>query len=250
MAHRKLSISPGNSRRSATGRPSGQKPRLVGLEAANKLEITLKCDTIGSQEAVLAAIQNIYAGPVNIRVIRASVGTIAKSDLDLASTGSRLVIGFNVEAHPTLPRLAQTMGIEVRIYQLIHRLLNELKQLAASLVPPEAEEALTGKAKVISLFKGSRKGIILGCEVQQGLLSVGDRFRVISAMGEVYHGRIESLHIGSEAVKEGRKGQLVGIKITDFNRAKLGDWVECYKMARPEGTRPWRPKPGIMRIAA
>jgi len=220
------------------------------LEAGNKLEITLKCDTIGSQEAVLAAIQNIPADPVSIRVIHAGVGTIAKSDLDLAATGSRLVIGFNVDAHPTLPRLAQTMGIEVRIYQLIHRLLDELKHLATSLVPPKVEETLTGKGKIISLFKSNRKGIILGCEVQLGLLSVGDRFRVISAMGEVYHGRIQSLHIGSEAVKEGRKGQQVGIKIADFNRAKVGDWVECYKMARPEGTRPWRPKPGIMRIAA
>jgi translation initiation factor IF-2 len=250
MAHRKPSISPGNSRRSATGRPSGQKPRLVRLEAANKLEITLKCDTIGSQEAVLAAIQNIPADPVSIRVIHASVGTIAKSDLDLASTGSHLVIGFNVEAHPTLPRLAQAMGIEVRIYQLIHRLLDELKQLAASLVPPKAEETLTGKAKVISLFKSSRKGIILGCEVQQGLLSVGDRFRLISAMGEVYNGRIGSLHIGSEAVKEGRKGQQVGIKISDFNRVKLGDWVECFKIARSREILPWHPKPGITRIAA
>ncbi len=250
MARRKSIISPGNSRRFATGRPSGQKPRLVRLEAANKLEITLKCDTIGSQEAVMAAIQNIPADPVSIRVIHASVGTIAKSDLDLASTGSRLVIGFNVEAHPTLPRLAQAMGIEVRIYQLIHRLLDELKQLAASLVAPRTEEILTGKAKVISLFKSSRKGIILGCEVQQGLLAVGDRFRLISAMGEVYNGRIESLHIGSEAVKEGRKGQLVGIKITDFNQAKLGDWVECFRIARSREILPWHPKPGITRIAA
>jgi translation initiation factor IF-2 len=218
--------------------------------AAKRLEITLKCDTIGSKEAILAAIQATESGPVSIRVIHSGVGAISKSDLDLAATGSRLVIGFNVGVHPAIPRLAHDLGIEVRLYQVIYRLLDDLKQTAKSLSPTAPEETITGKAKIIALFKSSRKGIILGCEVTQGVLDQGDRFRVITAMGPVYSGRIEAMHIGKDVVKEGRKGQQVGLKISNFNHVKVGDWVEAFTIGRTREPLPWRPKPGIMRAAA
>ncbi len=250
MAIRKSLTPPNKHRSSAADRPLSQEPRLVRLTAAKILEITLKSDAVGTQEALLTAIKSIHSDPVIIRVIHAAVGPISKSDLDLAATGSRLVIGFNVETHHNIPRLAQDHGVEVRIYQVLYRLIDDLKQIAASLIPPKTEESVTGKAKVIALFNSSRKGIILGCEVREGVLAQGERFRVISAMGPSYSGKIDSLHIGQEVVKEGRKGQQIGIKIADFNRVKVGDWVECYKIGRAEGTRPWHPKPGITRIAA
>jgi translation initiation factor IF-2 len=86
--------------------------------------------------------------------------------------------------------------------------------------------------------------------VLDGVLALGDRFRVITAMGPVYSGRIESLHIGKDTVKEGRKGQQVGVKISDFSQAKVGDWVECFTPERPRNHLPWHPKPGIVRAAA
>ena len=250
MAIRKVLTPPNKDHSSAADRSLNQEPRLVRLTAAKILEITLKSDTVGTQEALLTAIKSIPSDPVIIRVIHAAVGPIGKSDLDLAATGSHLVIGFNVETHHNIPRLAQDHGVEVRIYRVLYRLVDDLKQIAASLIPPRTEESITGKAKVIALFNSSRKGIILGCEVREGVLAQGERFRVITAMGPSYSGKIESLHIGQDVVKEGRKGQQVGIKIADFNRVKVGDWVECYKVGRTEGTRPWHPKPGIMRIAA
>jgi translation initiation factor IF-2 len=250
MAIRKVLTPPNKDHSSAADRSLSQEPRLVRLTAAKILEITLKSDTVGTQEALLTAIKSIPSDPVIIRVIHAAVGPIGKSDLDLAATGSHLVIGFNVETHHNIPRLAQDHGVEVRIYRVLYRLVDDLKQIAASLIPPRTEESITGKAKVIALFNSSRKGIILGCEVREGVLAQGERFRVITAMGPSYSGKIESLHIGQDVVKEGRKGQQVGIKIADFNRVKVGDWVECYKVGRTEGTRPWHPKPGIMRIAA
>ncbi|HAA01930.1 MAG TPA: hypothetical protein DCZ69_16765 [Syntrophobacteraceae bacterium] len=250
MAIRKSLTPPNRNRSSATQRPGFQESRLARLAAAKILEITLKSDAVGTQEAVLTAIKNLHVDPVILRVIHASVGPISKSDLDLAATGSRLVIGFNVEAHPSIPRLAQDHGIEVRIYRVLFQLMDDLKQIAASFIPPKTEESITGKAKVIALFKSSRKGIIVGCEVLDGILAQGERFRVITAMGPAYHGKIESLHIGQEVVKEGRKAQQVGIKIADFNQVKVGDWVECYRAGRFEGSRPWQPKPGILRIAA
>jgi translation initiation factor IF-2 len=250
MAIRKSLTPPHKDHSSAAGRSVNHEPRLARLAAAKILEITLKCDAVGTQEAVLTAIKSIHSDPVIIRVIHASVGPISKSDLDLAATGSRIVIGFNVETHHNVARLAQDHGIEIRIYQVLYRLIDDLKQIAVSLNPPSAEETITGKAKVIALFKSSRKGIILGCEVREGTLTQGERFRVVTAMGPVYTGKIESLHIGQEVVKEGRKGQQVGIKIADFHQVKVGDWVECYKAGRSTTSRAWQPKPGVARIAA
>jgi translation initiation factor IF-2 len=228
----------------------GKERRFRPPDASKKLDIALKCDSIGSQEAILAAIQAIRSDPIRIRVIHSGVGPISKSDLDLAATGSHLVIGFDVEVQPGIPRLAQDMGIEVRLYQVIYRLLEDLQQTAASMQPVQVEETITGKAKVIALFKSSRHGIILGCEVLEGSLMLGGRFRIIAAMGPVYNGRIDSLRIGRDTVKEGRKGQQVGIKINDFNQAKVGDWVECFTAERPRNHFPWHPKPGIVRAAA
>ncbi len=250
MSHRKSISTPKFDRIEAGSLATGKRRPLQPPDSGKKLEITLKCDSHGSQEALLAAIRSVRADPVTIKVIHAGVGPISKSDLDLAATGSRLVIGFNVEAHPSIPRLAQDMGIEVRLYQVIYRLLEDLEQTAASLLPAPVEETITGKAKIIALFKGSRKGIILGCEVVHGVLTLGDRFRIIAAMGPVYSGKIESLHIGKDNVKEGRKGQQVGLKISDFNQVKVGDWVECFTTRTPRNHLPWHPKPGIMRAAA
>ena len=250
MSHRKSSSAAKSERIGAGIFTMDRERRFRPPDASKKLDIALKCDSIGSQEAILAAIQAIRADPVKIRVIHSGVGPISKSDLDLASTGSHLVIGFDVEVHPGVPRLAHDMGIEVRLYQVIYRLLEDLQQTAASLLPVQMEEAITGKAKVVALFKSSRRGIILGCEVVEGVLSLGDRFRVIAAMGPVYNGKIESLRIGKDTVKEGRKGQQVGVKISDFNQAKMGDWLECFTVGRPRNHLPWHPKPGIMRAAA
>lgn len=250
MSHRKSSAHERAERVAGGGLPQGKERPLRPPDASKKLDITLKCDSIGSLEAILAAIQAIRSDPVKIRVIHSGVGPISKSDLDLAATGSHLVIGFEVEVQPGIPRLARDMGIEVRVYQVIYRLIDDLQQTAASLLPVQVEETITGKAKVIALFKSSRRGVILGCEVLEGVLAVGDRFRVITAMGPVYSARIESLHIGKDTVKEGRKGQQVGIKISDFNQAKVGDWVECFTPERPRNHLPWHPKPGIVRAAA
>ena len=102
--------------------------------------------------------------------------------------------------------------------------------------------------KVIELFKSSRKGIILGCEVIEGKLALGNNFRVISAMGPIYTGKIDSLHIEKDAVKVARTGQQVGLRISHFNKAKVGDQIECFKPGRSEVIKPWEPTGKIFRF--
>jgi translation initiation factor IF-2 len=209
------------------------------------LEMVLKADSAGSQEAVVATITGGPVDGVEIRVIHADVGSVSKSDLLMAQTGSRLVVGFNVDVMPEIHPLSREQGVEVRLYKVIYRLSEDLRQIARSLAPMEEQEKLIGKARVIALFKSSRKDIILGCEVMEGRLALGDPFRIISAVGQVFTGQIESLHIEKDAVKKATVGQQVGIKVPGFNRGRVGDRVECFETVRARGPEPWRPRGGV-----
>ncbi|HAX96882.1 MAG TPA: hypothetical protein DCY35_10250 [Prolixibacteraceae bacterium] len=214
-------------------------------EAFQSLEIALKCDSVGSLEAVTPLVRDAANPWVKIDVIHSGVGLISKLDLEMALTGSRLVIGFNVDTMPQVEHISREKGIEVRIYNVIYQLANDLREIASRLVPQEEEEEITGEAKVIALFKSSRGGIILGCEVVKGTLSLGDNFRVISAMGPKYTGKIESLHIEKDAVKEAKKGQQAGLKISNFKDVKIGDLVECFEVKKQRLWRNWHPKGGV-----
>jgi len=236
-------------------RKDGEREAIIGEsleptgslrgQEARSLEVVLKTDSAGSQEAVVSTITGRTVNGVQIRIIHADVGAVSKSDLLMAQTGSRIVVGFNVDVMPEIPQLSREQGVEVRLYEVIYRLSDDLHEIAKSLIPRAEQEKLTGKARVIALFKSGRKDIIMGCEVVEGRLALGDPFRVISAMGQVYTGRIESLHIEKDAVKKATVGQQVGIKIPGFQRGRVGDWVECFETVRERGPEPWRPRGGV-----
>jgi len=207
-----------------------------------KLEIVLKCDTSGCAEAIIAAIHALAQPEMEIAIISSGVGAISKSDIFLAETGSRLILGFNVGLMPHIEQLAAEHGVEIRLYEVIYRLLDDLEIITKSLVPRESAEEIIGSAKVIALFKSSRRGIILGCEVQAGRLALGQNFRVVGAMGPIYTGIVESLHIEQDTVREATKGQQVGLKIKDFNKAKLGDLVESFRAVTGPHVKTWHPQ--------
>jgi len=175
------------------------------------------------------------------------MGNISKSDVLMAQTGSRLLIGFNVDTMPKLLQLIKEQGIEVRLYDTIYKLTADLKNIAENMIPKASEERITGKAKVIATFKGDRKGAIIGCEVLEGTLQTGKNFRVITAMGPAYFGTISSLQIERQHVNVGKTGQQVGLKITDWHKAKVGDLVECYETIRHRASGVWKPRGGVFR---
>jgi translation initiation factor IF-2 len=210
-----------------------------------KLEIVLKSDSVGSMEALIKAISEITLPEADISIIHSSIGDINKSDLLLAETGSRLVLGFQVDLLPDLENALREHNIEVRLYTVIYDVTADIEAIAETIVPSASEEEIIGSAKVIALFKSTRKGIIIGCEVLRGHLAVGQHFRIITAMGPVYSGHIESIHIEDKAIQKAVPGQRVGIKIKDFNRAKTGDLVESFRPLR----RPpvWEPSGRVIR---
>lgn len=213
---------------------------------AKVLEVVLKCDSSGSAEAMRPLLENMEKAGVGIRVIHADVGDVSKSDILLASTGSRMVLGFNVGVMPKLDAVARESRVDVRLYTVIYELIEDVKDVMASWQTLEESEKVLGKARVIALFK-SDHGLILGCEVEEGVVAVGQNFRVISAMGVVHAGRVESLQLEHKPVKQAGKGKQVGLKIEEFKDGKLGDIIETYEKERPRGVAPWRARGEVVR---
>jgi translation initiation factor IF-2 len=239
--HRKASIKTLSS-------PSVDAPPRNSIhQQKKKLEIVLKCDSVGSREAVIESLAKIKHPYVDVKIIFAEFGPVSKTDLLMAITGSRLVLGFNVKVSPGIEKQSKEENIEIRLYDVIYELINDVRMIADSLVGGEDEERIIGNAKIIALFKAGEKGTILGCDVLDGFLARGRKFRVISAMGTIYSGEIESLYIENDAVNEAKPGQRVGLRIPHFKRAKLGDLVESYEIVGAGGKSPWQPRGGIFR---
>ena len=215
-------------------------------KAAPKLEIVLKCESTGSLEAVRAALLASAPAEININVFHVGIGPVNKSDIFMAESGSRLIIGYSVGVIQNIEPLLSQYGVEVRLYDVIYHLTDDVKKIAASLIDEDDEKKIIiGKARVIALFKSSRKAIILGCEVEKGHLAHGDYFHVITAMGPVYSGKIESLHIKNDTVRLAKKGQQVGLKISNFKKASVGDFVESYRPTSKKKKQSWSPQ-GIL----
>jgi translation initiation factor IF-2 len=216
-------------------------------EDLKKLEVVLKCDVAGTQEAISASLAEITVPGVQIDLIQTGVGNISKSDVLMARTGSKLVLGFSVDTMPKLEQEIKAFGVEVRLYDTIYHLTEDMRKIAQSLIAKEPEEKITGRAKIIATFKSSHKGMVIGCEVLEGTIELGKDFRVITAMGPSYLGKITSLQIERQNVKMGKTGQQVGIKLEGWNKAKVDDLLECYEKLQKKGGGPWKPKSGVIR---
>ena len=199
-----------------------------GSEPRPRIDLVLKCDTMGSVEAVSNLVSKLKTPEAEIKIIRSGVGNIVKQDLLVALSGSGLVLGFNVGVAPKLELWIKEHFVEIRLYEVIYRLAEDLVAIARSMAPARTEDKILGKCEVIATFKSRKGGVILGCEVVEGALQVGKRFRVVTAMGPVHSSRIESLEIDKHPVKEARAGQQVGVQTLGSTFGKVGDFIECY----------------------
>jgi len=231
------------------GRHDGSTSRPGMIEGnPPSLSLVVKCDTGGSVEAVCNTLLTKNVPGTGIEILHKGVGDINKNDILTAADGSRLIVGFNVGVHPGLSELCNELDVEIRLYSVIYKLQKDIFAIAENILPGAAGEEILGAASVIALFKSSRKGIILGCQVEQGRLQAGDRFRVISAMGTIYSGIIESLQIERAAVIKATAGQQAGLKIKDFKAVKIGDKVESYRVIPPSRQSMWAPSGKVVQL--
>lgn len=212
------------------------------------LSLVVKADTGGSEEAVCSSLMAGTVPGTSLEILHKGVGDICQNDVMTAADGSHLVVGFNVGVHPGVQEFCGELNVEIRLYSVIYTLHEDIQAIAESLLPRVAEEESLGNATVIALFKSSRKGIILGCQVEEGRLQTGDRFRVIAAMGPIYAGTIESLHIERDAITKATAGQQAGLKISDFKAVKIGDKVESFRIIPPPPQGKWVSSGKILHI--
>ncbi|MGC8871671.1 MAG: translation initiation factor IF-2 [Caldimicrobium sp.] len=194
-----------------------------------ELKIVLKADTQGTLEALKSSLEKLSTDKVRVSVIRSGIGAIIESDVMLASASEAIVIGFNVKPNSQAKELAKKEGVDVRFYDVIYHVLEDIKKAMVGLLEPKFEEIITGVAEVRATFKVPKVGIVAGCYVKEGVINRNNQVRVIRDGVVVYTGKIASLKRFKEDVREVPSGYECGIKIENFNDVKEGDIIEAFE---------------------
>lgn len=199
-------------------------------EGHKEINIVLKADVKGSEEAVKNALEKIEVEGVKISVIRSGVGTITESDVVLASASNAIIIGFNVVPSSKTKEAAKNYNVDIRLYNIIYKVVEEIEAAMKGMLDPEYEEVIIGNAEVRQLFKFSKVGIIAGSHVTSGVVKNNSLVRLIRDGVIIYNGKIASLQREKDQVKEVKNGFDCGITLENFIDIKVGDILETYEM--------------------
>lgn len=199
-------------------------------EGTKSISVVLKTDVKGSEEAIKQSLAKIDSHDVKVDVIRSGVGTITESDIVLANASNAIVIGFNVRPSSKTVSLAKEYGVDIRLHNIIYKIVEELEDAIIGMLDPEYEEKVLGSAEVRQLFKFSKVGTIAGSYVTDGVIKNGDKVRLIRDGIVIYDGIIASLQRGKDKASEVKKGIECGITIENFNDIKEGDIIEVYTL--------------------
>lgn len=195
-----------------------------------EFNLILKTDVQGSLEALTEAIKKLSHPEIKINIIHAATGAISENDIMLASASNAVVIGFNVRPDAKVEELAQREKVDVKFYNVIYQLIDDIKAAMAGLLEPEYQEKVLGRAEVRQTFHISKVGTVAGCYVQSGVVQRGAKVRVLRDQVVVYDGKIASLKRFKEDAREVKAGFECGILIENFNDVKVGDVLEVYTM--------------------
>jgi len=199
-----------------------------------ELRLIVKGDTHGSIEALKGSLETLEVEGAKIEVIRASVGTITETDVTLALASNAIILGFNVRPAAAVRDTASDKGVEIRLYNIIYKALEDIELAMKGLLDPEFEEVVTGEAEVRDTFKISKVGTIAGCYVTNGFIKRDALVRVLRDGVVVYEGKLASLKRFKDDVKEVRQGFECGIMVEKFNDIKSGDIIEASTMEEVE----------------
>ena len=202
------------------------------INAGDKeINVLLKADVRGSEEAVRSSLEKITTNEVKVNVIRSGIGAISESDVILASASNAIIIGFNVVASTNAKELAKDKNIEIRLYTIIYKLVEDVESAINGLLDPVYEEKVLGSAEIRKIFKFSKIGNIAGVYVTDGLIKSNALARVIrDGIIIASDDSIKSLQREKDSVKEVKKGYECGITLDKFNDFKEGDIIEAYEM--------------------
>jgi translation initiation factor IF-2 len=217
---------------SATGSQRVSLETFMSMPAEGKkaLNLIIKADGQGSLEALRARMESLSNDDVDIRVIHGGVGAISPNDVNLASASNAVLIGFNIRPDETARRLAENEGVDLRFYQVIYEIEEDLKKAMRGMLAPVEREVTLGRAEVRQVFKVSKVGTIVGCYVTSGKITRNAKARVLRDAAVVFDGEIESLRRFKDDVREVAEGFECGIQIAKFQDLKDRDVIEAYAL--------------------
>ena len=191
------------------------------------LNIVLKADVQGSIEALTGMLDKIDVEGFHANIVRSAVGGITETDVQLASASNAIIIGFNVRPIASVKSLADSMDVEIRLYNVVYRVTEDIEKALKGMLEPVYEDVVTGQAEVRKLFKISKIGTIAGSYVTQGVIYRDSKVTVIREGVVIYNGVLSSLKRGKDDVKEVRQGFEFGFSVENYNDLKEGDVIEA-----------------------
>jgi translation initiation factor IF-2 len=222
----------------ATGMRGSLEQMMSQLKSAGRKDLALivKADVQGSLEAILGAVEKLATDEVGARVIHSGVGGITESDVTLAEASGVPIIGFNVRAHKEAREAAEHAGIEIRYYNIIYDLVDDVKKAMSGLLPPRVRETTLGSATILEIFKVSKVGNVAGCRVTNGVVERGANVRLIRDSVVVHEGKLSQLKRFKDDAREVVAGQECGMAFENYQDMKVGDVIECYRVETVQRT--------------
>ncbi len=192
--------------------------------------LIIKADVQGSLEAILGSLDKLGTDEVTARILHAGVGGISESDVTLAEGFNAAIIGFNVRAHKEAAAAAKRNGIEIRYYNIIYDLVDDVKKAMSGLLAPTLRETMLGNALILEIFNISKVGKVAGCRVTDGTVERGANVRLIRDNVVVHEGKLSTLKRFKDEVKEVASGQECGMAFENYGDMRAGDVIECYRV--------------------
>jgi translation initiation factor IF-2 len=203
---------------------------MSNLKAAGHKEmpIVLKGDVQGSVEAITSALEKLGNDEVMARVIHGAAGGITESDVTLATASKAVILGFNVRANKEARDLAEQDGVEIRYYNIIYNLVDDVKAALSGMLSPTLRETMLGNAQILELFNISKVGLVAGCRVTDGVVQRGSHVRLIRDSVVVHEGKLSTLKRFKDEVAQVQAGQECGMAFENYHDMRVGDVIECY----------------------
>ncbi|HZR86335.1 MAG TPA: translation initiation factor IF-2 [Bradyrhizobium sp.] len=221
-----------NAAASISGMRGSLEQMMSQLKTSGRKEFPLivKADVQGSLEAILGSLEKLGTDEVAARILHAGVGGISESDVTLAEGFNAAIIGFNVRANKEAAAAAKRNGIEIRYYNIIYDLVDDVKKAMSGLLAPTLRETMLGNAQILEIFNISKVGKVAGCRVTDGTVERGAHVRLIRDNVVVHEGKLSTLKRFKDEVKEVQAGQECGMAFESYHDMRVGDVIECYRV--------------------
>ncbi len=195
-----------------------------------ELPVLIKGDVQGSVEAIVGALEKLGNDEVAARILLSGVGGITESDITLAQASKAVVIGFNVRAHKEAREAAERAGVDIRYYNIIYDLVDDIKATLSGMLPPTLREERLGEATILQVFEVSKVGKVAGCRVTDGVVERGAHVRLVRDSVVIHEGKLKTLKRLKDDAKEVSNGQECGMAFENFENMRAGDEIECYRV--------------------